>query len=94
MMVVDGVEVLAVREAAEYAGRTAETVRRWIWSGRLRARRQGNRLLVARRDLDVLLQAPAGSPLTLREWAAQLPRGEGSSAAELVLADRAERDSA
>lgn len=93
-MVVDGVEVLPVREAAEYAGRTAETVRRWIRSGRLNARRQGNRLLVARRDLDLLLQAPAQVPMSLRDWAAQLPRGRGSSAADLVLDDRADRDGA
>lgn len=91
MMVVDGVEVLAVREAAAYAGRTAETVRRWVWSGRLPARRQGNRLLVARRDLDALLQTPDEAPLSLREWAAQLPAGTGRSAAELVLDDRAGR---
>jgi excisionase family DNA binding protein len=92
MMVVDGVEVLPVREAAAYAGRTAETVRRWVWSGRLPARRHGNRLLVARRDLDALLQAPAAEALSLREWAAQLPQGSGRSAADLVLADRADRD--
>lgn len=92
MMVVDGVEVLPVREAAEYAGRTAETVRRWIWSGRLSARRQGNRLLVARTDLDALLHVPAAETLSLRDWAAQLPRGGGRSAADLVLSDRADRD--
>lgn len=92
MMVVDGVEVLSVREAASHAGRTAETIRRWIWSGRLTARRQGNRLLVARRDLDVLVGSPAReSALTLREWASALPSGGGPTAAELVLADRASR---
>jgi len=92
MMLVDGVEVLPVREAAEYASRTAETIRRWVWSGRLPARRQGNRLLVARSDLDALLQAPTSEPLSLRAWAALLPRGTGRSAADLVLADRADRD--
>lgn len=92
MMVVDGVEVLPVREAAAYAGRTAETIRRWVWSGRLTARRQGNRLLVDRRELDALLQTtPAAPPPTLREWAAALPSGRGPSAAALVLDDRAER---
>lgn len=92
MLVVDGVEVLPVREAAAYAGRTAETIRRWVWSGRLTARRQGNRLLIARRDLDRLLDAPATpEPMTLKQWAAQLPSGTGPTAAELVLADRGER---
>ncbi len=94
MWVVDGVEVLDVREAADYVARTPETVRRWVWSGRLPARRQGNRLLVARRDLDALLQAPRAETLSLREWAAQLPRGTGRSAADVVLADRADRDGA
>lgn len=89
MMVVDGVEVLGVREAAEYAGRTAETVRRWIWSGRLAARREGQRLLVARRDLDALLRTTSDDPLSLREWAAALPSGTGPTAADLVAADRA-----
>ena len=83
---------MAVREAADYAGRTAETIRRWIWSGRLTARRQGNRLLIARRDLDRLLDAPAtAEPLTLHQWAKQLPSGSGPSAAELVRAARGER---
>lgn len=89
MMMVDGVEVLAVREAAEYAGRTAETVRRWIWSGRLVARRDGHRLLVARPDLDALLRATSHDPLSLRDWAATLPSGTGPTAADLVAADRA-----
>ena len=54
MMVVDGVEVLPVRQAAEYAGRTAETIRRWVWSGRLPARRHGNRLMRLRVGLQAL----------------------------------------
>lgn len=91
-MVVDGVEVLSVREAATYAGRTPETIRRWVWSGRLTARREGNRLLVARRDLDVLVGSVGPeAALTLRDWASALPTGPGPSAAELVLADRASR---
>jgi excisionase family DNA binding protein len=92
MMVIDGVEVLDVREAAQVVGRTAETVRRWVWSGRLPARRQGNRLLVARSDLEALVRPRSGAaPISLRDWAAQLPAGVGPSAADLVLSDRSDR---
>lgn len=92
MMVVDGVEVLSVQEAAGYVGRTAETIRRWVWAGRVPARRQGNRLLIARRDLDRLVDSAASEqPVPLRQWATQLPAGSGPSAADLVLADRAAR---
>ena len=93
MMVVDGVEVLDVREAAAYADRTPETIRRWVWAGRLPARRQGNRLLVARRDLQSLVTPVAATPLTLTTWEQLLPAGTAGSAADLVLADRSARDS-
>jgi excisionase family DNA binding protein len=33
---------ISVREAAQRAHRSEETVRRWIWSGRLPARKRGN----------------------------------------------------
>lgn len=92
MLVVDGVEVLDVREAAGYVGRTPETVRRWIWSGRIPSSRHGNRLLVARADLDALLAPPATTSLSLAQWTVLLPTGTGRSAADLVLADRADRE--
>lgn len=73
MVVVDGVEMIDVREAAALAGRTPETVRRWVWSGRLACRRSGNRLLIARADVERIsagsvpsLPAPASS---LQQWA-------------------------
>ncbi len=79
--------VMDVREAAQYVRRSPETIRRWVWSGRLSATRQGNRLLVARADLDALMGA-AVTP-TLSDWAATLPSGAtGPSAADLVLDDR------
>ena len=95
MIVVDGVEMLEIREAAELARRTPETIRRWVWSGRLNARKSANRLLVARADLDHLVNQPRRRP-TLAEWAAEagtvLGAGEpGATASDLVLADRAER---
>lgn len=102
MLVLDGVEMLDVRETAQLAGRTPETVRRWIWAGRLTARRHGSKLLVARRDVDELVRGGPTSPvMSLVEWAATVEeqRRAGalgdpaaqSSAADLVLDDRASR---
>lgn len=94
MMVIDGVEVLEVREAAEYVRRTPETVRRWVWSGRLPALKRGNRLLLRRTDLDALTTG-GSEPLSLAEWARLLPRDDGAAgsgtAADLVVADRERR---
>ncbi len=36
------IQEISVREAARRTGRSAETVRRWIWSGRLPATKRGN----------------------------------------------------
>lgn len=104
MLLVDGVEMMDVREAAQLADRTPETIRRWIWSGRLAARRQGNRLLVTRRDLESLVRgAPSEDAMTLGEWTRLVdehrragalgPTAQnGRSAADLVLEDRRSRD--
>lgn len=94
MLTVDGVEVLDVQEAARYVQRTPETVRRWVWAGRLTARRQGNRLLLARADLDALVRPDDEPALDLAAWAALLPASAGSgsgTAADLVLEDRYRR---
>lgn len=96
MQVIDGVEMMEVREAAAYAGRTPETVRRWVWAGRLPARRQGNRLLVSRADVDRLRSghsAGDGSRLSLQEWVTLVERTRGpgqpgASARDLVLEER------
>jgi excisionase family DNA binding protein len=37
---------ISVREAARRTGRSAETIRRWIWSGRLPATKRGNTYVV------------------------------------------------
>lgn len=90
---------LDVRAVAALLQRNPETVRRWIWAGRLPARREGNKLLVARADLDALPGARAGdgASLTLLRWAALAGehrrdrRDAGtprSSAADLVLVAR------
>ena len=83
---------LDIRDAARLTGRSAETVRRWVWAGRVRARKSGKRLLVLRGDLEAL----AGTDrklLSLREWRAiankTLRRPTvGRSARDLVLDDR------
>lgn len=43
--------MLTVRDAARRTGRNAETVRRWIWDGKLPARKIGNQLFVEEADL-------------------------------------------
>lgn len=89
-----------VRDAAALAHRTPETIRRWVWSGRLIARRDGNRLLLRKSDVERLARREDGgappASLTLAEWWEETRRllGPGSpevSAADLVLEDRGER---
>ncbi|MEK7872472.1 MAG: helix-turn-helix domain-containing protein [Chloroflexota bacterium] len=43
--------LITVREAARACGRNPETVRRWIWDGKLPARKLGNQLFVRRADI-------------------------------------------
>lgn len=101
MLMVDGVEMVDVREAAQLLRRTPETIRRWVWSGRLAATKRGNRLLINRADLVAASgdrSAPGAARLSLVQWADEVakvnPRGrKGRSAADLVLQDRADRDS-
>jgi excisionase family DNA binding protein len=47
--------MLTVPEAAARAARDPETVRRWIRSGRLRARKVGTQHVIEERDLESLL---------------------------------------
>jgi len=44
-------ELITVREASKQSGRNMETVRRWIWSGKLPAQKLGNQLFIKRTDL-------------------------------------------
>lgn len=88
--------MLDVAAAAALVSRTPETVRRWVWSGRLPAQRQGRRLMVARDDV---LRLTGGSQQvtrpSLREWAATVRESaEGDramTASDLVADDRADR---
>ena len=56
---------LTVPEAARRVGKNPETIRRWIWQGRLRSTKIGNQHFVEPEDLDVA----AGGTGTARERA-------------------------
>ncbi len=43
-------ELISVREAAQECGRNMETIRRWIWGGKLPAEKLGNQLFIKRSD--------------------------------------------
>lgn len=49
--------LLTVREAAARCHRNPETIRRWIWNGKLTARKLGNQLFVREGDLHPILTA-------------------------------------
>ncbi|HVB77210.1 MAG TPA: helix-turn-helix domain-containing protein [Candidatus Nitrosotalea sp.] len=89
---------LDVITAAKVAGRTPETIRRWVWAGKLSARKRGNRLVVRRGDLEALAAVGGEPTLSLPEWAKlaedALRRHGGPycSAADLVLEERHRRD--
>jgi excisionase family DNA binding protein len=48
--------MLTVPEAARRAGRNAETIRRWIRTGKLRARKVGTQHVIDEADLDAILE--------------------------------------
>jgi len=92
--------MIGVREAARLSRRTPETVRRWVWSGRLEATKEGNRWYVSRAAVAALAgtagesEEGVGRP-TLSEWVERATAGRtgspGVSAADLVWDDRAGR---
>jgi excisionase family DNA binding protein len=47
-------QLLTVREVAHQCRRSEETVRRWIWSGKLPARKLGNQLFISVDDVSPL----------------------------------------
>jgi excisionase family DNA binding protein len=51
---------LTVPEAARRAGRSPETIRRWIWSGKLPSHKVGNQHVIDEEALEALL--PAAEP--------------------------------
>lgn len=88
---------LDVRQAAALVNRHPETIRRWVWSGKLAATRVGTRLMVEREAV-LAASGEMGAKMTLAEWAekaraAQREMGvrRGVSASDLVIQDRAAR---
>lgn len=53
---------LTVREAARRVGRSDETIRRWIWSGKLPARKLGNTYRLLARDVDTVARGAPAPP--------------------------------
>jgi excisionase family DNA binding protein len=92
---------ISVRDAARLLGRHPETIRRWVWTGRVRARRHGNRLLLDRAEIDAAAARDGTSrhAMSLADWAKRVRtthdgRGSGESAADLVIGDREARSQA
>jgi len=93
---------ISVREAARRVHRSEETVRRWIWSGRLPAYKRGNsyRLDIAHLDrIAVVYDQPGADPAAaddglgawlddLDRWKGGLRVTAGATAADLVIEDR------
>lgn len=90
-----------MRDAAALVGRAPETIRRWVWSGRLAARKKGNRLIVRRDDLvRAAGRMDAEGPPGLAAWAERAQRwrdsrdpvaGADESAVDILLAERSRR---
>jgi len=55
-------ELFSVREAARECGRNPETVRRWVWSGKLPAEKLGNQLFIKKTDLALFCRETAVRP--------------------------------
>jgi excisionase family DNA binding protein len=98
-VLVEAPDELTIIDAAALVHRSPETVRRWVWGGRLKARKSGRHLLVSRKDVEGLgAAAPSQGRITLREWGElaqrvlNRPDTGGRSASDLVLEGRRERE--
>jgi len=60
--------MLTVPEAARRVGRNPETVRRWIRSGKLRARRVGTQHIIEEDDLRAILPRKGAQVPVPAEW--------------------------
>ena len=65
--------MITVPEAAKRAGKDAETIRRWIRTGRLRAQKIGTQHVIEEEDLETLMQ---GERLPLPEPWGRTKTGE------------------
>jgi excisionase family DNA binding protein len=97
---------LTVRQAAWRAKRSEETIRRWIWSGRLPAVKRGTSYRIDVMHLDQVMveldtgvskqaTAPNASLLTwldeVEEWKRNVHATPGASALDMLLEDRRAR---
>jgi excisionase family DNA binding protein len=67
--------MMTVPEAADRIGRNPETVRRWIRTGKLKARKVGTQHLIEETDLDRALVDDGSLPLPeawARTWTGEL----------------------
>lgn len=71
----DNTELMSVREVARACGRSEETVRRWIWSGKLPAKKLGNQLFVERGDLEHMRAPRLAEPKAVYRAGARRGRG-------------------
>lgn len=55
-------KLITVRQAARQCGRNMETVRRWIWAGKLPAQKLGNQLFIKKSALDNYCRETAMKP--------------------------------
>ena len=100
------VQEITVREAAQRARRSPETIRRWIWSGRLPATKRGNTYYVDVVHLEGLVvemgaaepQADTARLGSLAEWLDEVQRWKSGlalpvreTASDLVIEDRRAR---
>lgn len=104
MSSLSGGRTLTVREAARRVHRAEETIRRWIWTGKLPARKRGKSYQVRESDLDAVAASlsaprkPNESELSLGGWVAAVKVWRATNdvsphggAGQLVIEDRAER---
>jgi excisionase family DNA binding protein len=93
-------DLINVREAAQQCGRNTETVRRWIWGGKLPARKLGNQLFIKKKDLALfcretaVLQYDAGAAHAIDNEIEDIinqQRGEAMNTTETVKNDFLER---
>jgi excisionase family DNA binding protein len=97
---------LTVREAARRARRSEETIRRWIWTGRLPAVKRGTSYridvvhleeVIVELESDVHMRGAEPNARLLAwldevaEWKAGLATKPGASAADLIIEDRRAR---
>ena len=100
------IQELTVREAARRARRSEETIRRWIWTGRLPAVKRGTSYRIDLVHLEeVIVEVESGVPahgtvpnIAMREWLKEVEEWKrgvattpGPTASEMLIEDRRAR---